>query len=212
MLLAWFAGHATRRASRGCATAGAEGARSGRDECLAAVVLVGGLLAWVARPRLQTVHQGANGVVAAVQQATHLTVDPTRRYFEHAVGWAGWYVGPITLTVAIIGAAYAIRAFVKGTLPTPARVAALVLAPSALLYLWRPSITPDQIWATRRFVPAVFPIIVLAAFGVLCVVAERQDSFVRDRVAECPPRGRDRGWVCSRSRIPLYAIARRSAR
>jgi len=67
---------------------------------------------------------------------------------------------------------------VRGTLPTSARVAALVLGPSALLYLWRPSITPDQIWATRRFVPAVFPIIVLAAFGLLCVVASRDDAFV----------------------------------
>ena len=142
-------------------------------------VFLAGFLAWLVRPRVQTVRVGYNGVVALVQKATHLPPDPTRRYFEHAVVWASWYIGPITLTLAIVGAAYATRAFVRGTLPTPSRVTALVLGPPTLLYLWRPSITPDQIWATRRFVPAVLPILVLAAFGVLYVLAARRDSFVR---------------------------------
>ena len=92
--------------------------------------------------------------------------------------WASWYVGPITLTLAIVGAAYATCAFVRGSLALPSEVAALVLGPPALLYLWQPSITPDQIWAMRRFLPAVFPMLVLAAFGALCVLAGR-DRFGR---------------------------------
>jgi hypothetical protein len=147
--------------------------------CAAGVVLLGGFLAWFVRPRVQTVRLSYNAVVASVQQSTHLALDPTRRYFEHAVVWASWYIGPITLALAIIGAAYAVRAFVRRTLPTPCRVAALIFGPSALLYLWRPSITPDQIWATRRFVPAVFPVLVLAAFGVMYVVAEREHPSLR---------------------------------
>jgi hypothetical protein len=111
--------------------------------------------------------------VKIVQQRTHLPVDATRRYFEHSMQWVSWYIGPVTLVLAIAGAAYATRAFVRGSLRMPSQVAALVLAPPALLYLWRPSITPDQIWAMRRFLPAVFPIVVLAAFGTLCVLAER---------------------------------------
>lgn len=165
------------------------GARSARAERLRAgwrrmhapvgtaaslVVLVGGFAAWLVRPRLQTTRLGYNDTVAYVQRSTHLVFDPTRRYFEYAVTWASWYIGPITLTLAIVGAAYASRAFIRGTLPTPSCVTALMLGPSALLYLWRPSITPDQIWATRRFVPAVFPVLVLAAFGVLYLLAERQ--------------------------------------
>ena len=62
-----------------------------------AVVVLAGFLAWFVRPRVQTVRVGYNGVVALVQKATHLPPDPTRRYFEHALVWASWYIGPITL-------------------------------------------------------------------------------------------------------------------
>jgi len=136
------------------------------------IVLIGGFAAWLARPQLMTARGSANNVVLSVQKLNELTVDPTRRYFEHAVEWASWYVGPLTLAFAIVAAALATRAFVRGELGAPTRVAALILGPAALLYLWRPSITPDHIWATRRFLPAVFPILVLAAFGLLCYLAD----------------------------------------
>jgi hypothetical protein len=137
----------------------------------AGLILVGGFGAWLGRPYLETTRGPPNIVVKLVQTRTHLPVDPTRRYFEHSLEWASWYVGPITLSLAIIGAAYATRAFMRGTLREPCRVAALVLGPAALLYLWKPSITPDQIWAARRFLPALFPLVVLAAFGMLCRIA-----------------------------------------
>ena len=139
----------------------------------AGVVAVGGFGAWLVRPHLQTVRGAPNIVVKAVQLRTHLPIDPTRRYFEHSVEWASWYLGPITLTLAIAGAAYATHAFVRGTLRTPSQVAGFMLGPPALLYIWKPSITADQIWSTRRFLPAVFPILVIAAFGTLCVLAAR---------------------------------------
>jgi len=136
-------------------------------------VLLAGLGAWIVRPRLQTVRATPDVVVKIVQQRTHLPVDATRRYFEHSLQWASWYIGPITLVLAIVGAAYATRSFVRGSLRVPSQATALVLAPPALLYLWRPSITPDQIWSMRRFLPAVFPILLLAAFGALCAFAAR---------------------------------------
>ncbi len=143
-------------------------------------VILAGFGAWFVRPRLQTVHAAPNVVVKIVQQRTHLPVDATRRYFEHSMQWASWYIGPIALVLAIVGAAYALRAFVRSELRVPGQVAALVLAPPALLYLWRPSITPDQIWSMRRFLPAVFPILLLAAFGALCVLATHERLGGRD--------------------------------
>lgn len=134
----------------------------------AGLVMLGGFGAWFVRPYLQTTRGGPDIVVKIVQIRTHLPVDPTRRYFEHSLEWASWYLGPITLSLAIIGAAYATRAFVRGSLREPSQVAGLLLGPAALLYLWKPAITPDQIWATRRFLPAVFPVLVLGAFGALC--------------------------------------------
>ena len=138
-----------------------------------ALVLVGGFGAWLVRPQLQTVRsQGASTVVGLVQRANHLKFDPTRRYFEHSVQWVAWYLGAITVTIAIVGAAYATLMWVRGRLRLSAQIAALVFAPPALLYLWRPSITPDHIWVMRRFVPAILPLFVLVAFGALNVLAE----------------------------------------
>jgi hypothetical protein len=62
----------------------------------------------------------------------------------------------------------------RGRLRLTAQIAALLLAPPALLYLWRPSITPDHIWVMRRFLPAILPLFVLIAFGALNVLAEQR--------------------------------------
>ena len=86
------------------------GLRAPAGRIAAAVVLLGGFGAWIVRPRIQTTRgRAANAVVAFLQSSTHQHFDPKRRYFEHAVQWAGWYVGAITLTIAIIGAAYDVR-------------------------------------------------------------------------------------------------------
>jgi len=71
---------------------------------------------------------------------------------------------------------------VRGSLRAPQATTALILTPPALLYIWRPSITPDQVWAARRFVPAAFPGLILVAFGLLCVVArDRSRPYLAER-------------------------------
>ena len=79
------------------------------------------------------------------------------------------------MTLGIIGAAGLAIALVKGTLRLPTQIATLMFAPPALLYIWRPTITPDQIWAARRFLPAAFPAIILLTFAVLCVASRAGD-------------------------------------
>ena len=156
------------------------GTRCARPVSLAAgVVLLGGFGAWIARPHLQTVRGAPNIVVKAVQIRTHLPVDPTRRYFEHSVQWVSWYIGPITLTLAILGAAYATCAFVRGSL---ARCRARSRRSCSVRRRCSTSggraSRPIRSGSTRRFLPAVFPVLVLAAFGALCVLADR-DRFGR---------------------------------
>ena len=136
------------------------------------VVLIGGLGAWFVRPFVETARGPQNSVVEVVQTLNDMAVDPTRRYFEHAVAWTSWYLGPVTLMLAIAAAALATRSFLRGELKIPSQFVALMLGPATLLYLWRPSITPDQVWASRRFLPAVFPILVLAAFGLISYLAD----------------------------------------
>ena len=132
--------------------------RSGRLQPPAAlvaggVVLLGGFGAWIARPHLQTVRGAPNIVVKAVQIRTHLPVDPTRRYFEHSVQWAAGTSGRSRSRSRSSAPRTRRCAFVQGSLRVPSQVAALVLGPPALLYLWKPSITPDQIWVDAA-VPA----------------------------------------------------------
>jgi hypothetical protein len=144
------------------------------------LVVIAGFGAWFVRPHIQQVHAAsANEMVGFVQRINQLPIDPTRRYAELSVRWMSWYVGPITVTLAIIGATGLAIALVRGSLRLPVRIATFMLAPPALLYTLRPSITPDQIWATRRFLPTVFPVIILLAWAVICMLAGAQATSLR---------------------------------
>jgi hypothetical protein len=136
-----------------------------------ALVVSFGFGAWIVRPLVQKTRGGANPIVGLVQRLDHTHVDPTRRYSELSLQWVSWYLGPVTLILAIIGAAALAYLFGRGSLRAPPATTALILAPPALLYIWRPSATPDQVWAARRFLPAVFPGLILAAFALLVAVA-----------------------------------------
>jgi hypothetical protein len=146
------------------------------------LVLAFGFGAWFVRPLLQKTRGSANSTVAIVQHLDRLTVEPGRRYSELSVQWLSWYLGPLTLVLAIVGVAALAALFVRGSLRAPPATIALILAPAALLTIWWPSVTPDQVWAARRLLPAVFPGMILAAFALLCAVARDRDRpFLAER-------------------------------
>jgi hypothetical protein len=64
-----------------------------------------------------------------------------------------------------------------------ATVLVLVVVPIAVLYLWRPSVAPDQPWAMRRFLPVVIPGVAIAA-----VVALHRLWFAARRLRNLAPR------------------------
>jgi hypothetical protein len=131
------------------------------------LVAVAGFAAWLVRPSAEKSRGGRSDVVAYVQRIEHLGLDPTRRYAELSLRWVSWYVGPLTLTVAIVAAALLAVALVRGGARLPVKVATLMFTPGVLLFLWRPTIAPDQIYAARRFLPGVFPAVILLVFGAL---------------------------------------------
>jgi hypothetical protein len=147
------------------------GRREPAAKIACALVLLFGFGTWFVRPLVQRTRATPNLVVGLIQRLEHQRVDPTRRYFENSVRWISWYIGPITLILGIIGAAFLARALLRGSLRAPPMIASAILGPPALLYIWKPSVTPDQIWASRRFLAAVFPGLILLAFGVMCAVA-----------------------------------------
>ena len=125
--------------------------------------LVVGFLVLLSRPlwlrsRLST----DSDVVRMIQQAAGDAVDGTRAYAEQTLNWQAMYLGWVTVGLALIGYVLLLRALIlRGELGLLA-VLAMGLSVTTL-YLVTPEITPDQIWAMRRFVPVAMPAMLIAA-------------------------------------------------
>jgi hypothetical protein len=128
-------------------------------------VVVVAFAAWFLRPHVQTTRNAVPGLVPTLQRYEHLTLDPTRGYYEYSMHWMSWYLGPITVVAAIIGAALLLYALVRGhwlhTIPALA-----CLAPSTALYLWNAKAFSDQVWVMRRFLVGGLPVFALLAAGL----------------------------------------------
>ncbi|MDP9846485.1 hypothetical protein [Streptosporangium lutulentum] len=136
------------------------------------VVLI--MVAFAVRPWLQTVTRwpttGDDRVnfefIERTQQANGLPMDGSRLYYEESLHWVIWYVGIPTVVLATLAAAVLTRRLVRGgefawLLPLA------VIGWTTFTTLYRPAITPDQPWASRRLVPIVIPgLILLAVWGL----------------------------------------------
>ena len=143
--------------------------RQGIAVTLAFVVSIGLVLAWTLRPVLFRPRWVAYSLIGALQRNAGLAVDPRRTYSEATLRWFSWYLGPITVGLAIVGVAVLlIRAGRR--LDAAVTVVLSVAGTGTALYLWKPSILPDQIWAMRRFVPAGLPLFVLLAACALAAL------------------------------------------
>ncbi len=84
----------------------------------------------------------------------------SRTFSEQTFNWIIWYFGPVLAVAAVAGLALIItrimRAKDRHLLPFISAFSVMTL-----LYLLRPSITGDQVWATRRLLPLVIPGFVL---------------------------------------------------
>lgn len=142
-----------------------------------AVVGFAALLALSLRPLVWTAQyvasdSGAARLVAALQSAESLPVEPTRSYDELTLTWVAWYLGWTVVVMGAVGFAFAIYLAIKRADIALAALAALGLGYS-ILYLNRILITPDQIWAARRLLPVILPSFLLAATLPLYLLAQR---------------------------------------
>lgn len=138
--------------------------RRGDLDVVAGVVCAATLAAmWFLRPALMPGTGNPPGRIAAIQRAEGVTVEPARTYSEMSMEWLSWYLGPIALMLAILGIGLVVHRLVLGRLRVPELVPLGILLTVGALYVWKPSITPDQLWATRRYVPAVLPSLALLA-------------------------------------------------
>jgi len=133
-----------------------------------AVAIVTALLGfgtWILRARLQQMHGRPQDFMRNLQVAEHIAVDPTRVYFERSMSWMSWYLGPLTVAAAIIGAALLLRALLLGRMIRVAGPLAIIV-PGSVLYLWKANAASDHIWVTRRFLVGAFPVLILFAVGL----------------------------------------------
>ncbi len=120
------------------------------------VVLVAGL--WFVRPLAQTVTGEPSAAIAAIELEEGRGAEGVRRYSEQSVAWLAWYLGPVALVVGVAGLALSVHRLVRSSAPDRRLLPfLLVFATISILYLWRPSITPDHIWAMRRYAIVTLP-------------------------------------------------------
>lgn len=140
----------------------------------AAVMVVGVGLA--VRPLLGAAHGRWNlptqQFIRTSQVADGSRVDAGRTYAEQSVTWLTWYLGPVVVVLALVGIAWLVLHLVRrGRLELLPFL--LVFLSTAGLYLWNPSITPDQIWVMRRYVPIVMPGVVVGTAYACAMVQPR---------------------------------------
>ena len=96
---------------------------------------------------------------------------PAGQYYRDSLYWAIWYIGLPAVLLGAFGlaalASRGTRSLLTWSDPeAEARTWALPLLTALwviVTVLWRPAISPDQPWASRRLVPFVLPALILAA-------------------------------------------------
>jgi hypothetical protein len=107
-----------------------------------------------------------NLILRVAQQAQGLPVDGTRLYAEYTVSWQAMYFGWPTVILAVLGYVVLLYRLIHRSDYRLLGFLIMTLSLSAL-YLWTPQITPDQVWAMRRYVPVVVPGLIIAAVAAL---------------------------------------------
>ncbi len=163
--------------------------RSQRVAVIAAGVVSLVMVAMILRPLYFTAHGTGDAatqyVIKAKQNAQGLPVDPSRSYDEQSINWLAWYHGWLAVLLGCAAVALAVFVAIRYR-RLPIVLVTSVLAVNAALYLVNVSITPDQIWAMRRFLPVIEPGgLLMLAWGLN--QAWRARSKISDRLARFSP-------------------------
>ncbi len=94
-------------------------------------------------------------------------LDGLRDYREATLPNLAGYLGMPMLLFAALGLAlFLSRLIPRGMRGAMATIICILLIPT-IIYLWNPMVSPDHIWASRRWVPAVIPcVLLLATVGI----------------------------------------------
>jgi hypothetical protein len=158
---------------------------------VAAALTVLVFIGFAVRPLVQTVAGETDptsiAYVAELQKLAHLPVDGRRQYYEDGLYWVIWYLGVPAVLLGASGLALLARRCGQALLAwkdpdAVARVWALPLMIALwviVTVLWRPAVSPDQPWASRRLVPFVLPGLILGAVWACAWLKDRASRLGR---------------------------------
>jgi len=140
--------------------------------------IIAAFLFLAGRPLWYVGHGVYTPYLLQVQKNSHEALDGTRTYDELTVSWQALYFGWPTVVLGVVGYAILARRFLlRRDWPL---IGALTMGLGlSALYLYTSQITPDQIWASRRYVPVVMPMMLVAAAWTLCVLGRRRRWLAR---------------------------------
>jgi len=131
-------------------------------------------------------------VLAGFAARSHFQPDYVKdQYVQLTLHWVYWYLGGPAIALAAVGAAILGYGCLRGRWPAWA-LPLMMFCWSIVLFLYRPGITPDQPWASRRLVPMVLPgFITLAVWALAwaCGKIRRGEVPWASRAAALP------GWL-----------------
>jgi hypothetical protein len=124
-------------------------------------------------------------------------------YVQLTLHWVYWYLGGPAIVLAAAGAATLSYGCLRGRYPAWA-LPLMAFGWDVVLFLYRPGISPDQPWASRRLVPAVLPGFILLA---IWAVAWSCGKVRRGEVPGAARLGALAGWLAGRRGLAAAAIA-----
>jgi MFS family permease len=146
---------------------------------VAAGVLIAATFAFlVSRPLWLTARGQYLGGIMEVQRRAGEKLDGNRSYTENTVKWLAMYLGWPTVLLGVVGYFLLVRRSIRTRSLAMVGMLTAGLA-LTLLYLMSAQITPDQPWASRRYVPVVIPLLVIAAAYTVSVLLRRRALWLR---------------------------------
>jgi hypothetical protein len=132
-------------------------------------------------------------------------------YAQLALHWAYWYLGGPAIALAAVGAAVLSRGCLRGQWPSWA-LPLMAFSWGIVTFLYRPGITPDQPWASRRLVPVVLPGFIMLAVWTVAWTRGKIRTSGRRRGAALSAHGTAAAGVATACAVLLVVPAALGAR
>lgn len=134
------------------------------------ILIIGSTLVLASRPIWMTAESPRQGVnIASIQSREGVPIEP-RIYTELTVDWVVWYIGPITAVLGIIGASLIAAGVMRSKKQIAALAIILMFVATAAVYMVQPSVSPAQIWASRRMLPVIMPSLMVFGAAVMDMI------------------------------------------